>query len=39
MSGEKDTIVNIRQSEYNRMMNTCNRMDNFDLVPCQNLYD
>jgi archaellum component FlaC len=30
MSGEKDTIVNIRQSEYNRMMNTCNRMDNFD---------
>jgi len=30
MSGEKDTIVNIRRSEYNRMMNTCNRMDNFD---------
>ena len=30
MSGEKDTYVNIRRSEYNRMMNTCNRMDNFD---------
>jgi len=30
MSGEKDTIVNIRRSEYNRMMNTCRRVDNFD---------
>ncbi|KPA18963.1 hypothetical protein MHK_000824 [Candidatus Magnetomorum sp. HK-1] len=30
MSGEKDTIVNIRQSEYNRLMNTCRRMDNIN---------
>ena len=30
MSGEKDTYVNIRRSEYNRMMSTCNRVDNFD---------
>ena len=30
MSGEKDHIVNIRQSEYNRMMGTCSRVDNLE---------
>ncbi len=30
MSGEKDTIVNLRQSEYNRMMRSCRRMDNVE---------
>ena len=27
MSGEKDTIVNLRSSEYNRMMSACRRID------------
>ena len=30
MSGEKDTIVNLRQSEYNRIMNSCRRADNME---------
>jgi len=30
MSGEKDAIVNLRQSEYNRMMRSCNRLDNVE---------
>ncbi len=30
MSGEKDTYVNLRQSEYNRMMRSCNRMDSLE---------
>lgn len=30
MSGEKDTYVNLRTSEYNRMMKTCRRMDNVE---------
>ncbi|MFP4423322.1 MAG: hypothetical protein ACLFRG_22555, partial [Desulfococcaceae bacterium] len=30
MSGVKDAIVNLRQSEYNRMRNACRRMDNVD---------
>ncbi|GKT09149.1 hypothetical protein [Desulforhabdus sp. TSK] len=30
MSGEKDSYVNLRQSEYNRMMNSCNRLDNVE---------
>jgi len=30
MSGEKDAIVNLRQSEYNRMMRTCRRLDNVE---------
>jgi len=30
MSGEKDAIVNLRQSEYNRMMNSCRRADNLE---------
>jgi hypothetical protein len=28
MSGEKDSYVQLRQSEYNRMMNSCRRLDN-----------
>jgi hypothetical protein len=30
MSGVKDAIVNLRQSEYNRMMNSCRRADNLE---------
>jgi hypothetical protein len=30
MSDEKDSIVNLRQSEYNRMMNSCRRANNLD---------
>lgn len=30
MSGEKDSIVNLRQSEYNRIMNSCRRADNLE---------
>jgi hypothetical protein len=30
MSGEKDAIVNLHQSEYNRMMNACRRVDNVE---------
>lgn len=30
MSGVKDTIVNLRQSEYNRMMQACQRVGNLD---------
>ncbi len=30
MSGEKDTYVNLRQSEYNRMMKSCRRLDNVE---------
>jgi len=30
MSGVKDTIVNLRQSEYNRIMNSCRRADNLE---------
>jgi hypothetical protein len=30
MSGVKDAIVNLRQSEYNRIMNSCRRADNIE---------
>lgn len=30
MSGVKETYVNLRSSDYNRMMQTCRRMDNVD---------
>jgi len=30
MSGEKDSIVNLRRSEYNRIMNSCQRADNLE---------
>lgn len=30
MSGEKDAIVNLRQSEYDHMMNSCRRADNLE---------
>jgi hypothetical protein len=30
MSGVKETFVNLRSSDYNRMMQTCRRMDNVD---------
>ncbi len=30
MSGEKDAIVNLRQSEYDHMMNSCRRADNIE---------
>jgi len=30
MSGEKNSYVNIRRSEYNRMMRSCNRLDQLD---------
>lgn len=30
MSGVKETTVNLRQSEYNRIMNSCQRVDNIE---------